>query len=319
MAGGLAFVFSAQPAKADGAAAWRKLAERALGQGTGGSVKLRPGVIDASLGLPTPPRAWTVVGTISRINTTGLPGGSTTISDVYFDSPTISAEVLEAWTASFRASGWVSQSSPGEQGGFVGNAPRFLAFCRNGTVAMIRSEVQRTPPAIIATVIAAVGSPASCSPKLVPPVAMPNASILPRLTVAESVIVVSQNGSSSSPFSSTSEMMVETPKSVAELNSFIGAQMKSDGWTSKESASAPTLISTRWSKRIDGNDATAYLLVSTSPGANRRLLSITAWRYSATSGLTFTGTSPVTIAAAIQAPPIAITVPPPRPSTTVRG
>ena len=72
--------------------------------------------------------------------------------------------------------------------------------------------------------------------------------------------------------------------------------MKADGWKASESASAPTLSSTRWSKRIDGNDATAYLLVSTSPGANRRMLSITASRYSMTSGLLFTGNAPPTIA-----------------------
>ncbi len=307
----VAALLVAPPASANDAAAWRKLAERAIG--SPGAAKLMPSIVDPSLPLPPIPRGWTVVGTVSRTYNTG-PQGDATNAQVFLDVPSNSAKAIDSWQEAFRASGW-KPLPDGNPGGFVGNRPRATSFCRSDIMATVMDERERTPP----TVTVSVSKPVPCAAIGQPPVTtMPGLGVLPRLTVPENVIVVNQNTSSFSPFSIGSEMTVETPKTVGELGDFIGAQMKTDGWILSESASARTLISTRWSKRIDGNDATAHLLVSASPGSNRRLLSITASRNAATAGLPFPGMAPPTMAIPIPPPPQ--TVPPTvNPPVTTRG
>lgn len=301
----VATMLVAAPAYAEDAAAWRNLAERALGQGPPGTVKLMPSIVDPALSLPPIPRDWAVVGTVLRTYPGG-PRGTVTSAQVFVDVPVNSAKAVDSWQELFRSSGWKPLPDFGNPGGFVGNRPRAASFCRSDTTATVSDDSGRTPP----TVTVSVSSPVPCAAINAPQVtAIPSMGVLPRLTVPESAIIVMQNSSSTSPLSFTSEITVETPKTVGELRNFIGAQMKADGWKSVESASARTLVSTRWSKRIDGNDAAAYLLISTSPGDNRRLLSITASRHSVTAGIQFTGISPATMAISVPPPPL-LTTPP---------
>ena len=111
----------------------------------------------------------------------------------------------------------------------------------------------------------------------------------PTLRFPANVFVVKQKPSTGSPISDTVEFTVQTQTSVGDLHALAVEQMRSNGWTMDDRATASSIIISRWRKDAGGAPVAAILYVSTAPGLDRRTIAITTSNNLVTAELNFTG------------------------------
>ena len=272
--------------------AWRRLAERGLAQGMPTSVKLRPGIVDPALSsiVPSIPKGWKTLGTIDRsFDRTSAPGNASPpkISETYFDVPNASSASLHQWHQRFLSDGWTQPTPSPSIGQVPFNAPQSRTYCRSNRAVSVR-----TTPVAAATTVIVVHLTRPCGTASGPPqlTVLQNAMRIPELTFPSSIVIVNQKPGTGSLFSDTADFTVETPRAVGELHALAAEQMTAGGWVPEETASGPTLVFSRWRRTVDGATITAFVYVSTTPGPNRRTISITTWNKAFAVGLNFTGT-----------------------------
>ncbi len=270
---------------------WKRLAERALGQDPGTSVTIRPGIVEPALrsALPPIPKSWKTLGTIDRTFGVAVPTGSASapkMSQVYFDVPNTAYATLDQWHERFLAAGWTEQAPSPTNGSVPATAPSFRSYCRADRGIAVR----RTSFGSTTTVI--VFDPSGpCRRATEPPqlTEIINAMRPPKLSFPASVVVLNQKPGTGSPIADSADLTLRTSTSVGELNTLAAAQMAANGWTNDDTATAPSIVISRWRKDAGGATIAAFLYVSTAPGPDRRTVSITTWNKAFASDLTFTG------------------------------
>ncbi len=272
--------------------AWKRLAERALAQGAPVKLRLRPGFVDPALrsALPPIPKGWATLGTIDRVFEPPFAGGNatpSTISETYFDVPNASSATLDQWHQRFLSDGWTQPTPSPSIGQVPFNAPQSRTYCRGNRAVSVRS----TPvPAATTVIVVDLTRPCGTASGLPQLTELQNAMRVPKLTLSPGIVIVNQKAGTGSLTSDTADFTVETPRAVAELHALAADQMTASGWALEETATSPTLVVSRWRRTVDGATITAFVYVSTTPGPNRRTISITTWNKAFAVDLNFTGT-----------------------------
>lgn len=272
---------------------WKRLAERAISQGAPGGVRLVPGPVGPTMQLPPIPKEWLQLGIVERTFDpfrAGPNSVSPSFSQAFFDVPIAAAPTLARWHRSFLSLGWTEAPQVGRQAGLGTPAPTLRTYCRKNVQ---RTVIETLFDATVSVIVSGGGQCASATPEFPKEInSLRQAMSAPELAVPPTAIIVHQTIGKSSLLSDSAETTVETPKSVDELHAFAAKQMTALGWTTTETATAPSLVMSRWRKDVDRQEITAFLLVSTTPGPNRRTISITTWNKRFMTGLRFGGEAP---------------------------
>lgn len=272
--------------------AWKRLAERALAQGAPVKLRLRPSFVDPALRsvLPPFPKGWATLGTIDRVFEPPFPGGNATpltISETYFDVPNASSATLDQWHQQFLSDGWTQPTPSPSIAQVPINPSQPRTYCRGDRAVSVRSTRVPASTTVIVVDLTRPCGTASGPPQLTE---LQNAMRVPTLTFPPGIVIVNHKAGTGSLISDTVDFTVETPRAAGELHALAADQMTASGWAHEETATSPTLVFSRWRRTVDGATITAFLYVSTTPGPNRRTISITTWNKAFAVDLNFTGT-----------------------------
>lgn len=273
-------------AQTDDASAYRELAQRVIGDQSGGlQVTLLPGKLaDVTPAVISPPR-WRVVGSIVRTPPAraGIRNGGTSL---YWDAPDGPADSIRALTSALSGAGWTA-SSQGPQppsGGFVPagtSQPSNAVFCGTksgfayasatavpGEATHVALNVLSVPENVASgsCVIGSSGPPLTVIPSIPAPYAQ-----LPSLQLPAGVETFTGPGTGGGPFSASSSVTIAKAPPIAQLDQLFSAQLEAAGWKRFAGTADPAVVVRVWRKSTNGVDLQAALTVSAAIGGDDRV------------------------------------------------